>query len=78
MWTDPAATKVTDGVTLATWASTKVVYKTGSYPTSPEDGTLALNSTTRNAHTSSPLEVIDLTNGTTYYLLSSLLLQREQ
>lgn len=67
VWTDPAATKVTDGVTLATWASTKVVYKTGSYPTSPEDGTLALNSTTRNAHTSSPLEVIDLTNGTTYY-----------
>ena len=67
VWTDPAATKVTDGVTLATWASTKVVYKTGSYPTSPEDGTLALNSTTRNAHTSSPLDVIDLTNGTTYY-----------
>ena len=67
VWTDPAATKVSDGVTLATWASTKVVYKTGSYPTSPEDGTLALNSTTRNAHTSSPLEVTGLTNGTTYY-----------
>lgn len=67
VWTDPAATKVTDGVTLATWASTKVVYKTGGYPTSPEDGTLALNSTTRNAHASSPLEVTGLTNGTTYY-----------
>lgn len=66
-WTDPAATKVTDGVTLSTWASTKVVYKTGDYPTSPEDGTLALNSTTRNAHKSSPLEVTGLTNGTTYY-----------
>lgn len=66
-WTDPAATKVTDGVTLSTWASTKVVYKTGGYPTSPEDGTLALNSTTRNAHKSSPLEVTGLTNGTTYY-----------
>jgi len=66
-WTDPAATKVQDGVTLSTWASTKVVYKTGGYPTSPEDGTLALNSTTRNAHTSNPLEVTGLTNGTTYY-----------
>lgn len=66
-WTDPAATKVQDGVTLSTWASTKVVYKTGGYPTSPEDGTLALNSTTRNAHQSSPLEVTGLTNGTTYY-----------
>ena len=66
-WNDPAATKVQDGVTLSTWASTKVVYKTGGYPTSPEDGTLALNSTTRNAHASSPLEVTGLTNGTTYY-----------
>lgn len=66
-WTDPAATKTQDGVTLSTWASTKVVYKTGSYPTSPDDGTLVVNSTTRNAHASSPLEVTGLTNGTTYY-----------
>ena len=54
-------------MTLSTWASTKVVYKTGSYPTSPDDGTLVVNSTTRNAHASSPLEVTGLTNGTTYY-----------
>lgn len=66
-WNDPAATKVQDGVILSTWASTKVVYKTDSYPTSPEDGTLVLNSTTRNAHASSPLEVTGLTNETTYY-----------
>lgn len=66
-WTDPAATIVQEGVTVSTWASTKVVYKTGSYPTSPEDGTLVKNSTTRNAHQSSPLEVTGLTNGTTYY-----------
>jgi hypothetical protein len=66
-WTDPAATVISDGITLATWASTKVVYKTGSYPTSPEDGTLVVNSTTRNAYSSSPLTVTGLTNGTTYY-----------
>lgn len=66
-WNDPAATKVQDGVTLSTWASTKVVYKTGGYPTSPDDGTLVLNSATRDAHASSPLEVTGLTNGTTYY-----------
>lgn len=66
-WTDPAATKVTDGVTLSTWASTQVIYKTDGYPTSPEDGTLVINSTTRNAYSSSPLEVAGLTNGTTYY-----------
>lgn len=66
-WTDPDEIIVEDGVTLSTWASTKVVYKVGSYPASPEDGTLALNSTTRNAHQSNPLEVTGLTNGTTYY-----------
>lgn len=66
-WTDPDATKITDGVTLSIWASTKVVYKTNGYPTSPEDGTLVINSTTRNSYASSPLEVTGLTNGTTYY-----------
>lgn len=66
-WTDPAQTVIQDGITLSTWASTKVVYKTGSYPTSPEDGTLAVNSTTRNGYSSSPLTVDGLTNGTTYY-----------
>lgn len=59
---------MTDGVTLASWASTKVVYKTGSYPTSPEDGTLAINSTTHDAYSDSPLTVSGLENGTTYYV----------
>lgn len=67
-WTDPAATVVSDGVTLATWASTKVVYKTGSYPTNPDDGTLVLNSTTRNAYSSTALTISGLTNDTTYYI----------
>lgn len=68
-WTDPAATIVEDGITVSTWGSTKVVYKEGSYPTSPDDGTLVLNSTTRNAHQTTPLEVTGLTNGTTYYFM---------
>lgn len=66
-WTDPEAAVVNDGITLATWASTKVVYKTGGYPTSPEDGTLAINSTTRNAYSSTPLTISGLSNGATYY-----------
>lgn len=66
-WTDPDATIVTDGLTVSTWASTKVVYKTGSYPTSPEDGTLAVNSTTRNAYSTNGFQITGLTNGTTYY-----------
>ncbi len=32
-WTDPDATVVNDGVTLATWANTVVVVKAGSYAT---------------------------------------------
>jgi len=66
-WNDPAANNVIDGVTLSTWASTKLVYKTGSYPTSPEDGTLIVNSTTWNQYSSNAIEVSGLTNETTYY-----------
>jgi len=67
-WTDPAATIVEDGITRSTWASTKVVYKEGSYPQSPEDGTLAVNSTTRNAYSSNGFQITGLTNGKTYYI----------
>ncbi len=69
-WTDPAATVVEDGVTLATWASTIVVVKEGSYATSPTDPDAAFThtSTTRNGHTSTPLVATGLTNGKTYYV----------
>lgn len=69
-WTDPAATIAADGVTLATWASTTVVVKTGSYPTGKDDPDAAytLKSTTRNQHASAPLTVTGLTNGTQYYI----------
>lgn len=69
-WTDPAATVVSDGITLATWASTKVVVKAGSYATDPDDADAAFtfNSTTRNAYASTQLVATGLTNGTTYYV----------
>ena len=69
-WTDPAATVVSDGVTLATWASTKIVVKAGSYATSPDDSAAdySLNVTTRNQYANSALTVTGLTNGTTYYI----------
>lgn len=66
-WTDPDDT-VTDGITVSKWAGTKVVYKTGSYPTSPDDGTLAINSTTKNGYQNTALTISGLTNGTTYYI----------
>lgn len=69
-WTDPDATVVSDGVTLATWASTIVVVKEGSYADSPDDPDVAytFNSTTRNAYATNPLVATGLTNGTTYYV----------
>ena len=69
-WTDPAATVVTNGITVATWASTIVVVKEGSYATSPDDPDAAFTytSTTRNGHATNALIATGLTNGTTYYV----------
>ena len=69
-WTDPAATIDSDSVTLATWASTVVVVKAGSYATSPTDpdAVYTYTSTTRNAYATNPLVATGLTNGTTYYV----------
>ncbi len=70
MWTDPAATITSDGVTLATWASTTIVVKAGSYATSKDDADAAykLKVTTRNQYASSALTITGLTNGTKYYI----------
>lgn len=65
-WTDPNDT-VVDGVTIVAWAGTKLVRKIGSFPTSEVDGTLVVNSTTRNAYRSTGFTDTGLTNGVTYY-----------
>lgn len=49
------------------WAGTKVVRKAGSFPTNPKDGTVILDSTTRNAYKDTAFTDSGLTNGTTYY-----------
>ena len=69
-WTDPAASITADGVTLATWASTTIVVKSGSYPTSKDDSSAAytLKVMTRNQYSSTPLTITGLTNGTKYYI----------
>lgn len=69
-WTDPAASITSDGVTLATWASTTIVVKAGGYATSKDDDDAAytLKVTTRNQYASTPLSITGLTNGTTYYI----------
>lgn len=65
-WTDPNDT-TQDGITTVAWGGSKVVYKKGSRPTSESDGTLVLNSTTKNAYKSTGLTISGLENGTTYY-----------
>ena len=65
-WTDPE--NITqDGITTTVWGGSKVVYKKGSKPTSESDGTLVLNSTTKNAYKSIGLTISGLENGVTYY-----------
>ena len=69
-WTDPSASISADGVTLASWASTTIVVKSGSYPTSKDDSgaVYTLKVTTRNQYSSTPLTITGLTNGTKYYI----------
>ena len=69
-WTDPAATITTNGVALATWASTTIVVREGAYATSKddEDAAYKLKVTTRNQYSTNGLQITGLTNGTTYYI----------
>ena len=69
-WTDPSASISADGVTLASWASTTIVVRSGSYPTSKDDSSAVytLKVTTRNQYSSTPLTITGLTNGTKYYI----------
>lgn len=69
-WSDPAATVTEKGITVASWFSTKVVVKAGSYAESPDDpdAAYAYTSTTRNGHASSALIASGLENGTEYYV----------
>lgn len=61
-WTDPDNT-TQDGITTVAWGGSKVIYKKGSKPTSESDGTLVLNSTTKNAYKSTGLTISGLENG---------------
>ena len=67
IWKDPDDV-VVDGVTVSTWAGTKVVYSETGYPTSPEDGIFVTDSVTKNAYWASTLVINGLTNDKTYYI----------
>lgn len=65
-WTDPDDT-VIDDVTVSRWAGTYLVRNEIDYPKNETDGTVVLNSTTRNAYSSTPYIDSGLQNGKQYY-----------
>ena len=65
-WDDPSDVSL-EGATVARWAGTLVVRKAGSAPMDKDDGTIVINSTTRNAYSTTPLQDTSLENGVTYY-----------
>lgn len=65
-WEDPDDV-IVSGTTISSWAGTILVRKEGSYPTSPKDGTVVVNSTTKNAYKDTDFIDSGLINGDTYY-----------
>ncbi|MBQ7563927.1 MAG: hypothetical protein IJT16_08055 [Lachnospiraceae bacterium] len=65
-WTDPDNVEIS-GVVLAQWSGTLVVRKVGSAPADRTDGIVVVNSSTKNAYSSTAFVDSGLTYGTTYY-----------
>lgn len=65
-WTDPDDI-IYDGSTLAAWAGTLLVRKAGSMPKNRRDGTIVLDSTTKNGYAETYFCDSGLTDGITYY-----------
>lgn len=65
-WTDPSDI-VVSGSTLAAWGGTLLVRKAGSAPKSRRDGTVVLDSKTRDTYKTSYFCDSGLSNGVTYY-----------
>lgn len=65
-WEDPTDTVIEDS-TFSKWAGTKLVMKESGYPTSPDDGTVLVDNTTRNKYKTSGFTKTGLTNDKKYY-----------
>lgn len=65
-WEDPTNT-VIEGLTFSTWAGTKLVMKESGYPTSPDDGTVLVDNTTRDKYKTTGFEKSGLINDKQYY-----------
>ena len=65
-WTDPEDLPITDGETII-WGFTRIVRKTGSFPTNESDGTVVVENSVRNQYQSTPFIDNTVSAGTTYY-----------
>lgn len=65
-WEDPTDT-VIEGSTFSKWAGTKLVMKESGYPTSPDDGTVLVDNTTRDKYKTTGFTKDGLTNDKQYY-----------
>lgn len=65
-WSDPADAAI-EGYVLAAWKGTVIVRKAGSAPESRTDGTIVVDSTTKNAYSVTEYEDTGLSYDTTYY-----------
>lgn len=68
-WQDPE-NRYLDSEHLAIWAGTKIVRKTGSYPTSEDDGVLVVESKIRNQYATNGYKDTELTNEVEYYYMA--------
>ena len=70
-WNDPDNVTITDSngtvITIATWAGTRILRKTGGYPANENDGTLVINNGVQDQYASTGYQDTGLTNGTAYY-----------
>ncbi len=67
-WKDPEDVVNDDGVTIATWAGTKLIRNTDHYPENPNDGVLIVDNTTRDKYRYSMYQdLLDIENDVTYY-----------
>ena len=65
-WTDPSDVSI-QSYDFYKWAKTVIVAKAGGYPTSPSDGTVVIQETTRNTYQNSLLSWTPQTSGDYYF-----------
>lgn len=68
-WKDPTDV-IVDGVTVTSWAGTQIRRKTGNYPVNEKDGTLLIDSKTRNQYQNTAYVDSGLTEGVKYYYMA--------